>query len=78
MRDAGLLISVGFVGSPRKVCPTFGGAGGKKPCVGFNGVMCELSFGGSGWWAAFDWLEERAETGVGRVKLAVAVDNLLE
>jgi len=40
IRDAGLLISVGFVDSPRKPCPTAdGGAGGRNPCVGFNGVI---------------------------------------
>ena len=79
MRDTGFVISVGLFVNPLKPCPTAdGGAGGKNPCVGFNGVMCGLSLGGKGWWAAFDWFVESAETEVGRVKLADGVVILLE
>lgn len=49
MREAGLLISDGLLDeSPRRPVPTDGGAGGKKPCDGFNGVMCGVSVDGNG------------------------------
>lgn len=80
IRDTGFEISDGFDAEVRlrNVCPTFGGgAGGKKPCDGFNGVMWGLSFGGSGWWGAWAALV-KAETGVGLEKLPVGVVILLE
>ena len=50
-----------------------GGAGGKNPCVGFNGVICGVSDDGSELWCCA-WLAlER--TGVGRVKLADGADS---
>lgn len=50
MREVWLLISDGlFDESPRKPVLTDGGAGGKKPCDGFNGVMCGVSVDGKGW-----------------------------
>lgn len=62
---------------PRRPWPTFcGGAGGKKPCDGFKGVMCGGSLGGNGWWG--DWAGfVIADTGVGLVKLPVGAEILL-
>lgn len=72
-------ISVGLltVDNPRSPWPTTGGgAGGKKPCDGFNCVMCGGSLGGKGWcgdWAAF----VNAETGVGLENPPVGAEILL-
>lgn len=78
MRDAWFEISFGLLAeSPRKPAPTDGGAGGKNPCEGFSGVMCGESEVGKGWCGAWDWLVN-ADTGVGRVKLAVDVVSLPE
>jgi len=77
IRETGFDISVGLLVIPLNPCPTEeGGAGGRNPCVGFNGVICG-SFGGKGWWA-FAGFDESAETGVGRVKLADGVVILFE
>lgn len=71
MREVWLLISFGlFDERPRR--PPAGGAGGKKPCDGFNGVICGWSVDGKGWCWDWDWLD-KAETWVGRLKLAVDV-----
>ena len=48
MRDCELAMSDGLFESPRKPAPTCGGAGGKNPCDGFNGVMCGESEVGKG------------------------------
>lgn len=40
MRDVAFEMSFGlFDESPRRPVPTDGGAGGRNPCDGFNGVM---------------------------------------
>lgn len=80
IREAWFVMSDGFGADERlrRLCPTEGGgAGGKKPWVGFNGVMWGGSFGGSGWCGAFVAFAN-ADTGVGRVKLPVGAVNLLE
>lgn len=78
IRETGFDISFGLFVSPLKPCPTDdGGAGGRNPCVGFNGVICG-SFGGKGWWPEFAEFDVSAETGVGRVKLADGVVILFE
>lgn len=59
---------------PRKPPPA-GGAGGRKPWDGFNGVICGWSVDGNGWF--WDWLDN-TETGDGRVKLPVDVVSLPE
>ena len=62
----------------RKLCWTdCGGAGGKKPWDGFNGVMWG-SFGGNGWWGALAAAFANAEIGDGLEKLPVGFEFLLE
>ena len=69
MREAWFEMSLDlFDESPRKAAPTDGGAGGKNPCEGFNGVIWGESEVGNGWCCDCGWLFI-AETGVGLVKL---------
>lgn len=76
MREVGFEISGLFDESPRSPVATEGGAGGRNPCEGFNGVMCGESVDGNGWCGAGAGLPN--ETGDGRVKLPVAVVSFPE
>lgn len=81
IRETGFEISDGFGADERlrKLCWTdCGGAGGKKPCDGFNGVMWGGSLGGNGWCGAVAAAFASAEIGVGREKVPVDVEFLFE
>lgn len=72
IRDAWFEISDALLDERPRMPATEGGAGGKKPCDGFNGVICGASEVGNGWWGDCAWLV-KAEIGVGLLKLPVGV-----